>query len=193
MPLNNVNNLTLITLDNFTRIKDRWPVTDTTIINQLDNIKSTHSFKNFDDVFDTHSDPATQLSQQAFVHVVTETVFDYPTIFVSEKTYKPIINKRPFILVASPGCLKNLKDNGFKTFDYYWNESYDSIVDPTQRMLAIVELVNSLCHKSVQELQDICQDMAPILEYNFNYYHNNFLTNEIEKFRSSCQSNLGIR
>jgi hypothetical protein len=194
MPLPpNIDNLTLVTLDKITRIKDRWIVKDPIVIARLNSIGSTHTFQNFSDTFGSYRDTATQISQQACIHVVTETVFDYPTVFVSEKTYKPILNKRPFILVASVGCLQNLKDAGFKTFNNFWDESYDSILDPTQRMLALTELIKSLCTKSISELQDMCRAMESIIDYNFDYYHNHFLLDQLEKFDLACQKLQGIR
>ena len=48
MPLPpNIDNLTLVTLDKITRIKDKWIVKDPIVIARLNSIGSTHTFKIF--------------------------------------------------------------------------------------------------------------------------------------------------
>jgi hypothetical protein len=54
--------------------------------------------------------------RKAFWHVVAETVFYHKKLHLTEKIFKPIIARRPFLLVAAPGNLAYLKSYGFKTF-----------------------------------------------------------------------------
>ena len=193
----NPEHMILVYTDKFTRIRDRLHITQPDLIKLMSTIDSNHSFKNFKELRNTNKDwdEKTELAmaQQSFLHVVTETVFDYPTVFISEKSIKPIIYKRPFILVSSVGCLANLKKIGFKTFSRYWDESYDLIQDPAERMLAIIKIIDSICAKSITELQELCIDMQDILDYNFNYYKTEFKKKELEKFESACKKNLEIR
>ena len=60
-------------------------------------------------------------------------------------------------------------------------------------MLALTELIKSLCTKSISELQDMCRAMESIIDYNFDYYHNHFLLDQLEKFDLACQKLQGIR
>jgi len=46
-------------------------------------------------------------------------------LFVSEKTFKPILMNHPFIVHGSPGTLNYLHGLGFETFDHVIDESYD--------------------------------------------------------------------
>ena len=189
--------MNLIKISPFTRIVDRWPgiveFTDT-----LNNVAVNESFSNFVDFIDKLTEanklPSQQtVFQQAFLHIVTETVFDYPNVWISEKTIKPIINKRPFILVSSAGCLQNLREIGFKTFSEFWNEEYDSIVDPNCRMREIFKIINQICALSIHEIQDMCTRMEDILEYNFNFYYTKFKNEELKKFEKQCIINLEVR
>ena len=193
----NPEHMILVYTDKFTRIRDRLHITQPDLIKLMSTIDSNHSFKNFKELRNTNElwDEKTELAmaQQSFLHVVTETVFDYPTVFISEKSIKPIVYKRPFILISSVGCLNNLKKLGFKTFNRYWDESYDLIEDPAKRMLAIINIIDSICTKTVTELQELCVDMQNILDYNFNYYQTKFGQKELEKFESACKKNLEIR
>lgn len=181
----------IIKIDPFTRIRDRWtkhPI----LSNTYTEIENEFSYSNFTDNYSI-DDADSTLFQSAFLHVVTETVFDYPNIFVSEKSFKPIINKRPFVLVSTAGCLKNLQNFGFRTFNDYWDENYDNIENPDTRMFAIFDIIQNICSKSIVELQSMNKSMEEILEYNFNHYRYNFKNQELEKFEQECIKNLGIR
>lgn len=186
-------NLNLINVDPPTRINDRWLLNNQHLKDLVSGPDST-SYKNFYDAF-TQSPVCYhfQLIQQSFLQVVTETVYHYPNTFISEKTIKPIIAKRPFVLIAPPGSLKNLKSIGFKTFDQYWNESYDSIVDPEQRLLAVVDIIESICQKSMADIQNLCIQMSDVLNFNFQFYINDFRNNEISRLENSCLQNLKPR
>lgn len=103
-----------------------------------------------------------------FLEVVLETVFDYPHVFVSEKTLKPLLFKTPFVLFGSAGTLEYLKKNGFKTFNNFWDESYDLELDPHLRFLKCCKLTHSLITKSNTEINAMYKEMLPILEHNHN-------------------------
>lgn len=47
------------------------------------------------------------------------------TAFFTEKTYRPIINASPFILLGCTQALKHLQQRGFQTFSAVTDESYD--------------------------------------------------------------------
>jgi len=118
----------------------------------------------------------------AFCHVVTETVYFLPKLHLTEKVFKPIVAKRPFILVAAPGNLAYLKSYGFKTFDRWIDESYDQETDNYLRIEMITAEIKKLCELSPAALQQMYQEMQEVLEYNFDYFYNGFkgvLVNEL--------------
>lgn len=78
--------------------------------------------------------------QTSLISVVTETNFENNDIFNTEKIFKPIVHRHPFIVVGPYKTLEHLKDMGYKTFSEFWDESYDDIEDPTERLLKIVEV-----------------------------------------------------
>lgn len=53
----------------------------------------------------------------AYLCLVTETLFRPKDFFISEKTWKPIIGLRPFFIFGQPGLRAYLKDNGFDIFE----------------------------------------------------------------------------
>jgi len=107
-------------------------------------------------------------------HIVTETVFYYDKLHLTEKIFKPIVAQRPFMLAAAPGNLAYLKSYGFKTFDRWIDESYDTIQDPDLRLQAIVDQTRRLCAMSDNQLRQMHREMQPVLEYNFNHMWGNF-------------------
>jgi len=69
-----------------------------------------------------------------FVDIVTESRYAQPTGNYSEKVYQPMFHKKPFVLVAPPHTLRYLKEQGFKTFDKFWDESYDKEENHQERI-----------------------------------------------------------
>lgn len=98
--------------------------------------------------------------------LISETHFDM-TVWMTEKTWVSIINKRPFIMAAYPGFLKALKNLGFKTFEEYLKISnYDSILDDTERLNAIVENVEHWMLNIDKYYESIKRDV----EHNFETF-----------------------
>ena len=113
-------------------------------------------------------------TNDSFWHIVTETVFYYPKLHLTEKIFKPIVSKQPFMLLAGPGNLAYLKWYGFKTFDGIIDESYDSLIDDDARIDAVVDQLNWYCKLSAEEKQKIIQKIEPIVEYNFHHFYGEF-------------------
>lgn len=112
--------------------------------------------------------------QKALWQLVTETVFYDKKLHLTEKIFKPIVAKQPFILVAAPGNLKYLKSYGFKTFDNWIDESYDSEDDNDLRIEKITQNIKQLCSLSFCQLRKMQEEMVPVLEYNFVHFYSNF-------------------
>jgi len=103
---------------------------------------------------------------ECFCAVVTETYYNTEFSDISEKTLQSIAYGKPFVLVAPPKSLEQLKDLGFKTFGDFWDESYDNEIDPQKRMLMIFDLIEHINSFTIEELKDLYDKMIPILQYN---------------------------
>ena len=108
----------------------------------------------------------------SFLHVVNETVWQ-DKIHFTEKVFKPIVLHQPFVVLQAPGSLAYLRSYGFETFGDWWDESYDAIEDPVERMQAIADIVNSIGDKSLEELETMRMEMAGVLEHNFRHFYEN--------------------
>ena len=98
-------------------------------------------------------------------------------------TFNPIYCGHPVIQYGPVGHIAEMKKRGFKTFDKWWDESYDKVEDDWERLKVIFDVVETLSKKSPNEMLKMYIDMKDILQYNSDliyYYHvNNNLTNRI--------------
>jgi hypothetical protein len=106
------------------------------------------------------------LYTESFLSIVSESrcITSFPSI--SEKTLKPMLMKRPFILLAGPHALAYLKELGFKTFHHFWDESYDEIEDAELRLQAAFKTIDFILDKPLDELKDLLLQMDEILHHN---------------------------
>jgi hypothetical protein len=105
------------------------------------------------------------LYNQSAYSVVAETNFDNAYSFYTEKTAKPIIARRLFVMFAGKHYLRNLHKLGFKTFHGIIDESYDNISDNNARWAAACEQIAWLCK---QDQAEILAKIQPIVEHNFS-------------------------
>jgi hypothetical protein len=130
------------------------------------------SVDQFDEVFiPGHNAPESTTDflksyRNSFCGVINETRFAQPFGYFSEKTLTAIHSKLPVIVVAPPHTLKYLKTFGFKTFDRWWDESYDTETNHHKRITKIFDIIDYINSKSIDELTIIYSEMEDILEHN---------------------------
>jgi len=106
------------------------------------------------------------------------------TYFVTEKTCKPILAKRLFLIYGPPGYLSYLKTRGFRTFSDIIDESYDLIEDPNERENLIIEQMKKLI-KMKQET--VLEKIKPIVEHNYNTLINLYFDDNMIYFLNQFQ------
>ena len=138
--------------------------------------------------------PMEQL-MKSFVFVVTETCFWQTKTHLTEKIFKPIALRMPFILLGCANNLSYFREYGFRTFGNYWDESYDTVEDPVARLQAVSKILKKLCSMTVSEQSAMLIDMQPVLDHNYNLFNSpkfvqqewNHLTQELTKISSLYQ------
>ena len=60
------------------------------------------------------------------------------------------------------------EENGFKTFDKWWDESYDDEKDDWKRLQMIMDLVLKLSNYDEKDLLNMYEDMKETLQHNIN-------------------------
>ena len=161
-----------------TRINDRLV---------LDNQQQHYYHKNYNLINQQHRhqdiDPSSvhkvqvnplKFIQRALWHVVNDSVGDYPYAMFTEKIIHAILQKRPFVLLGSRGSLALLKSLGFKTFNSWIDESYDLESTFANRSERAVQQLIPFTKLSQHQLQQVCHEMQPILDYNYEHYVKGF-------------------
>lgn len=108
---------------------------------------------------------------ESLLYIVTETCFWEKKKHLTEKIFKPVILRMPFVLVGCANNLAYLRSYGFKTFGQWIDESYDSIEDPIERIKAVVKVIDGLSSKTDKELNIMLQEMKDVLEHNYQLFN----------------------
>ena len=102
-----------------------------------------------------------------YFSLVSETVFDIPYSFRTEKTWKPIVMGHPWITIANRGFYRDMHNLGFQTYSHVVNESFDLIDNGEDRLDRIVEIVQDLCQ---QDLAAFLKECYNVSKYNQHHH-----------------------
>jgi hypothetical protein len=109
-----------------------------------------------------------RLYDESAVSVICETSErwgGWSSEFITEKTYRTIANRHPFVMQGSPGILKYLKTKGYKTFDKLIDESYD---DSKEENIEIVEKVVDVGIDLCKKIPNNLNLIQEIVDHNYN-------------------------
>lgn len=95
-----------------------------------------------------------------YFSVVTETIFDYPYTFRTEKIWKPMIMCHPFVAAANSGYYRDLHQAGFKTFGHLIDERFDAIENAQDRADRIVAVVSDICYNGASSFLTAAEDVC---------------------------------
>lgn len=110
-------------------------------------------------------------SSESLAYVVTETVYRGRRKHLTEKVFKPICLRMPFVLVSTAGSLEYLRSYGFQTFDTVWDESYDLETDDDLRINKIADLLLEFDRMTPQQLKILHEKCRQIVEYNYQHFY----------------------
>lgn len=103
-----------------------------------------------------------------FLNIVSETVANnLDPIFISEKTWKPMIGLRPFVINGQPKIYQYLRDQGFCTFNHYWPHIDIEHADQQHMPRILAQLVKWL---ATQDLDQLYGQMLPELRHNRRHF-----------------------
>jgi hypothetical protein len=118
---------------------------------------------------------------ESLLYLVTETVATGRRLHLTEKTFKPICLRMPFIIVGTCGSLKYLRSYGFKTFGHLWDESYDDEIHDDQRIEKIAFTLKAMDILPPDEKQRLFDMAQEICEYNYNHFYNGDFENILKQ------------
>ena len=108
--------------------------------------------------------------KKTFLSLVTESMVDEGYLCISEKTSKPIYGCQPFIIVGNVGTIKKLREMGYKTFNRWWDESYDDVVLFTDRCDKILKILETICTMSDDDIMNMYDEMKDVLIHNHKLF-----------------------
>ena len=113
------------------------------------------------------------LHSKTVFSIVNETLisnYNNTSLFFSEKLLKPIINYQPMVIYGQPGINRKIQMLGFKTYEDYFDLSFDDEPDDVLRYKKLVASIES----TVNYLKSLSRDeqiawrfkQSNLLEYN---------------------------
>ena len=149
---------------------NEFDCSDSKKINITDIKKSIPYILDNDPAQDDWSLSLSKYYNESFLSIVVETYCGNNPPFFTEKIWKPIAMKQPFILMNSKHSLKFLQDLGFKTFSPIIDESYDELDNP-HRWDHIFREIKRFSNFSIDTLIEKQQQLQNVLDHNYNHYY----------------------
>jgi hypothetical protein len=116
--------------------------------------------------------------------LIAETHFDGNQEFhPTEKTYRAIANKHPFIVASTPFFLSKLKHKGYRTFSNLIDENYDFEKVHSKRLFQVVMALKTALRRDYTPFKSIADYNVQVLKnnaVNTLYTINNSLNNTKE-------------
>lgn len=106
-----------------------------------------------------------------FVDVICETWYQGQIFYITEKFWRAVSTKTPFIIHGAQNILTNLKKLGFKTFDEFWDEGYQE--DPSfYNITGIKQVLQNIASQPLDEIRWMYKNMQEIVDHNYQVFMN---------------------
>ncbi len=129
--------------------------------------------KHFDTLDSFHHWDSEIYKNTMFSYVYETWHYSTNMVFYSEKIYKCILNFHPFLTWTNPDTMKYLRKNGYKTFEPFIDEYYDTEYIPEKRTTLLLKEMQRLCDMSINELLDWYGEQSDTLIHNYNHFMTN--------------------
>lgn len=136
------------------------------LVAQFDLYTPIHCDDYSDSERNNHSIIHKPFFEDAYWQFIPETHFTNDTVFLTEKTFKCILNMQPFIIIGNPGSIALLEDLGYKTFYDYIYEDYDGIVNNEKRLHRCFSECYKVANYTHESHMKVMRDLKDTLEYN---------------------------
>lgn len=130
-----------------------------------------------------------EIYNQTFFTALIETVQHEDFCVFTEKTAKPIIAQRPFVVFGAPGQLKALQKLGFKTFSSVIDESYDLELNTNIRFKKVLDSMYELGKK---DPLDVYEKLKEILQHNKKHFEENNWNGDFLTLIKSCNKKIDL-
>jgi hypothetical protein len=117
-----------------------------------------------------------EIYENSQLTVVTESHFNQTGgLFITEKTFRPLLVGHPFVILGQSGTLRKLRSWGFITEFDGLDQSYDDVVDDSERFLQFHQSLRNWCVQDPEIRRTAIYKWDNIIQHNFqNYKKSNF-------------------
>jgi hypothetical protein len=119
---------------------------------------------------------------QSCIDLITEAYCISAGTVLTEKAFKPMLYKKPFIILGPRYIHQSLKNIGFKLYDELFDYSFDD-KPYKERLDSIVTQIKEILKIPTLELIDKCKDLSEKIEYNYKALHKLQHIDMIDMFR----------
>jgi hypothetical protein len=120
---------------------------------------------------------------QSFLHLVSETLATSYYPFVTEKFLYSVVTRGLFLSYAQPGWHAHVeKYYGFKRYTKLFDYGFDSIQNPVERLVKLMEMISKFNLLSPDDWKDLYQIEQETIEYNYHHYFSNQYLNWLKKY-----------
>jgi hypothetical protein len=102
----------------------------------------------------------------ALIDIVTESYVTFSSHF-SEKSYKPLIHKKPFLTFAGPYYYDTLKKYNFELYDELFDYSFDKIENKEQRISETLLQLLEINNHSFYDIKNVIDNLKEKIEHNY--------------------------
>jgi hypothetical protein len=128
----------------------------------------------------------------SLLYLVTETLAQGQRLHLTEKTFKPICMRMPFVLAGTRGSLRYLRSYGFRTFGHVWDESYDYEPDDVLRMERIASLIVSLDELPRSAKQELFVECMETVEHNYRHFYDGTFERILWRELTDMMEGMGV-
>jgi len=109
---------------------------------------------------------------ESFLHIVSESMATSYCPYVSEKFLYSVVTRGLFLAYAQPGWHQHLeKYYGFRLYTQLFDYSFDTILNPVERLLSLMTMISKFSFLTHSERVDLYHLEADAIEYNYHHYH----------------------
>jgi hypothetical protein len=124
-----------------------------------------------------------------FLNIVSESsALSYYPLF-TEKCLHSLVTRGLFLCFAQPGWHKHFSDAlGFKKYDKIFDYSFDSVINPVERLVALMCMISKFSNLTTDDWRDLYHIEQDTIEYNYNHYFSKKYFTNIKNY----ELNFGI-
>lgn len=134
------------------------------------NTKYTINYNRFNHSTNIHN--LEHILTESFVHVVSNTLATGYYPLMCEKFLYSVVTRGLFVSYAQPNWHFFLeKYYGFKKYNKIFDYSFDTIQNPVERLIKLLEMISKFSKLTVNDWNDLYLIEQDTIEYNYNHYH----------------------